>query len=87
MGLLTLLTLPISAPLLGGKWVLQTLLDEAQRQYYDTAAIRQQLAEAEQRFLRGEIDEGTFDRIEEDLLLRLVEARDFHQSKQDNASV
>src|SRR4051812_42592150 len=82
MGLLKLLTFPVSGPVAGGRWVMQTLLDEAQRQYYDTNVIRQKLAEAEQQFLNGQIDEQTFDQLEDELFQRLIEARDYHQSRQ-----
>jgi len=73
--LLKLLTFPVSGPVSGGKWVLQTLLDEAERRYYDPAAIHQELAEAQRRFDAGEIDEATFEKSEEQLLERLLEAR------------
>ena len=82
MGLLKLLTFPVSGPLLGGKWVLQTVLDEAERRYYDPAAIRAEMAELERRHGAGEIDEETFDRCEEALLQRLLEARDYQQRKE-----
>src|SRR4051812_32594411 len=45
MGLLRLLTFPVSGPIAGTKWALQTLLNEAERRYYDEAAIRQEMAE------------------------------------------
>ena len=83
MGLLKLLTFPVSGPVMGGRWVLQTLLDEAQRRYYDLDDIREQLAAAERQFMNGEIEEQTFERTEEALLQRLMEARDFHQSRQE----
>jgi hypothetical protein len=79
--LLKLLTFPVSVPLLGGKWVLQTVLDEAERRYYDPDAIRAELAEVERRHQAGEIDDDTFDRWEEALLERLLEARDYQQRK------
>ena len=83
--LLKLLTFPVSVPLLGGKWVLQTVLDEAERRYYDPDAIRAELAEVERRHQAGEIDEDTFDRWEEALLERLLEARDYQQRKASEA--
>ena len=42
MGLLKLLTFPVSGPVAGTHWVLRTLLDEAERRYYDEEAILQQ---------------------------------------------
>ena len=55
LGLFKLLTFPVSMPLSGGRWVLQTLLDEAERRYYDEAAIRQEMAELERQLTTGEI--------------------------------
>lgn len=82
MGLFKLLTFPVSGPLMGGKWVLQTLLDEAERRYYDEAAIRHEMAELEKRLLAREIDDETFDRHEEALLERLLEAREYRLRKE-----
>jgi len=82
MGLLKLLTFPVSAPLGGGRWVLQILLDEAERRYYDPAAIQQELAAVERQFRAGEIDEATFDQMEESLLQRMLEARDYRRRKE-----
>jgi len=81
VGLFKLLTLPVSGPASAGRWVLQTLLDEAERRYYDTDDIRQKLLAAEQQFMAGQIDEHTFERTEEELLARLLEARDYHMSR------
>jgi cytochrome c-type biogenesis protein CcmI len=81
MGLLKLLTFPVSLPLAGGRWTLQTLLNEAERRYYDEAAIRQQMAELERQMMAGEIDDATFDAQEEALFERLLEAREYHQWK------
>src|SRR5437660_1262894 len=67
MGLLKLLMLPVSAPLAGGQWVLQTILDEAKRRYYDTPSILEEMAEAERSHRSGAIDDETFDRWEEAL--------------------
>jgi len=83
---LKLLTFPVSGPVMGGRWVLQTLLDEAERRYYDMDDIRQQLAALERQFIEGEIDERTFERTEEALLQRLMEAREFHRSRSSKAS-
>jgi len=82
MGLLKLLTFPVSGPIAGTKWALQTLLNEAERRYYDESAIRQEMAELERQMLAGQIDDGSFDRAEEALLERLLQARQYHQQKQ-----
>lgn len=73
--LLKLLTFPISGPM----WVAQVVLDEAERQYYDEAAIHRQMAELEDSFNAGDIDRDTFERREEALLQRLIDARAYHR--------
>ena len=72
MGLLTgLLTLPL-APVRGTMWVAERLLEVAERQLNDPAAIEEQLLEAEERYERGEISEEEFELIEDELLRRLT---------------
>ncbi|MGW6989735.1 gas vesicle protein GvpG [Streptomyces sp. NPDC054946] len=79
MGLLTyILTLPV-APVRAVTWVAQRVVDKAEEEYYDPAPIWQQLAELEQQLLRGEIDQETFDRQEDELLDRLEEIAAFRQ--------
>ncbi|MGW7065026.1 gas vesicle protein GvpG [Streptomyces sp. NPDC054904] len=77
MGLLTyLLTLPV-APLRAVTWVAQRVVDQAEEEYYDPAPIWRRLAELEQQLLRGEIDQETFDRQEDELIDRLEEISEF----------
>ncbi|MFB6805234.1 gas vesicle protein GvpG [Streptomyces sp. NPDC056387] len=80
MGLLThLLTLPV-APVRAVTWVAQRVVDQAEEEYYDPAPIWRQLAELEQQLLRGEIDQETFDLLEDELIDRLSEIAEFrHQ--------
>ncbi|MFD7260091.1 gas vesicle protein GvpG [Streptomyces sp. NPDC059874] len=79
MGLLTrLLTLPI-APVRAVTWVAQRVVDKAEEEYYDPAPVWRRLAELEQQLLRGEIDEETFDRQEDELIDRLTEISAFRQ--------
>lgn len=79
MGLLThLLTLPV-APVRVVTWVAQRIVDKAEEEYYDPAPIWRSLAELEQQLLRGEIDEETFDRQEDELLDRLAEITAYRQ--------
>ena len=85
MGLFNFLTFPVSGPVLGAKWVLQTLLDEAERQYFDEAAIRREMADLESRLRAGQISDREFDRREEALFERLLEARQYRQRKQAEA--
>lgn len=71
MGLLgELLMLPM-APVRGTGWVLRQVVAEAEKQYYDPAAIQGELRRLEERLDAGEIDEAEFDRLEDDLLDRL----------------
>jgi cytochrome c-type biogenesis protein CcmI len=81
MGLLKLLTFPVSVPAAGGKWVLQTILDQAERQHYDVAAIQQQMAELAEQYQAGLVSDSEFDAREEALLQRLLEAREYHERK------
>ncbi len=75
MGLLThLATLPL-APVRGVAWVLEQVVEAAEREAYDPRPVEQELAELERRLLAGEIDEETFDRREDELLDRLEEMR------------
>jgi hypothetical protein len=72
MGLLTgLLTLPL-APVRGTIWVAERLLEEAERQLNDPEAIEQQLLAAEAAHERGELTDDEFERIEEELIDRLL---------------
>ncbi|MGA5451330.1 gas vesicle protein GvpG [Streptomyces umbrinus] len=71
MGLIgEVLMLPF-APVRGSLWAMQQVVAEAERQYYDPAAVRADLARLEQRLEAGEIDDAEFDRLEDELLDRL----------------
>jgi len=85
MGLFKLLTFPVSGPVIGGKWVLRTLLEEAERKHYDEAAIRQEMADLEAEHQTGRLSDAEFEQREEALLERLLEARQYHQRKQEEA--
>ena len=76
MGLLgILLTFPVSAPILTANAAIRTIINEAERQLYDEASIRQQLSAAERDHRTGALTSEQFAEIEESLLERLVEAR------------
>lgn len=79
MGLLRMMAFPITGPL----WIAQILKDEAERQLYDVDSIRQQMLALEQQLNSGEIDQETFDHLEERLLERVVEAREYHRRQQE----
>jgi hypothetical protein len=71
MGLIGgLLTLPL-APARGLIWVLDQVVEEAEREYYDPVRIRAELARAEAALEAGEIDEPEYLEIEDELLGRL----------------
>ncbi|WP_406724386.1 gas vesicle protein GvpG [Streptomyces sp. GD-15H] len=71
MGLISeVLLLPL-APARGSGWVIQQVLREAERIYYDPSAIRAELARLEEQLEAGEITEEEFDRQEDELLDRL----------------
>ncbi|MFF7837719.1 gas vesicle protein GvpG [Streptomyces ossamyceticus] len=71
MGLISEVLLLPFAPVRGSLWAVRQVLAEAERQYYDPAAVRAELARLEQRLDAGEIDEEEFDRLEDELLERL----------------
>jgi cytochrome c-type biogenesis protein CcmI len=73
MGLITgLLTLPL-APVRGVIWVAEKVEQEAERQYYDPAALQQQLEELEEQRAAGLIDDEEARALEELLVQRLIE--------------
>ncbi|MGW0762431.1 gas vesicle protein GvpG [Streptomyces sp. NPDC002814] len=73
MGLLSsLIGLPL-APLRGVGWVLERVVQEAERQYADPAPIHRELAELETDLLAGRITEEEFGLREDELLDRLEE--------------
>ncbi|MFG2433440.1 gas vesicle protein GvpG [Streptomyces sp. NPDC048508] len=73
MGLFTqIVTLPL-APVRGVGWVVEQVLETAENEYYDPAPVRARLAELERQLTDGEIDEETFDHVEDELLDKLEE--------------
>ncbi|TVL91323.1 gas vesicle protein GvpG [Streptomyces sp. SAJ15] len=55
-------------------WVLRQVVAEAEREYYDPARVRRELAALERQLTEGLIDEREFERREDALLDRLEEA-------------
>ncbi|MFI1016815.1 gas vesicle protein GvpG [Streptomyces sp. NPDC020965] len=81
MGLIgELLALP-AAPFRGSLWVLRKVVDEAERQFYDPAAVQAELARLAEQLEAGEIDEAAFDRQEDELLDRLETAQNREQGR------
>jgi hypothetical protein len=74
MGLVKELLLLPFAPVRGSAWVVGQVVREAERIYYDPAAIRLELDRLEELLEAGEIDEEEFDRAEDELLDRLETA-------------
>ncbi|KND29982.1 gas vesicle protein GvpG [Streptomyces acidiscabies] len=71
MGLIGEVLLLPFAPVRGSAWVIGQVLREAERIYYDPAAIRAELACLERLLTDGEITAEEFDRAEDQLLDRL----------------
>ncbi|MFD6372520.1 gas vesicle protein GvpG, partial [Streptomyces roseolus] len=64
MGLLDgILTLPL-APLRGTAWVIDQVLEAAEREYYDPAPVRARLAALVDDLENGRLDAEEFDRLE-----------------------
>ncbi|CAL9288862.1 gas vesicle protein GvpG [Streptomyces sp. SudanB182_2057] len=74
MGLISELVMLPLAPVRGGAWAIRQVLREAERIYYDPAAIRAELARLEELLMAGEITDEEFDRREDELLDRLETA-------------
>ncbi len=71
MGLIGgLLSLPL-APARGLVWVLDQAVAEAEAELHDPRRVRAELAEAAASLERGEIDEATYEELEQELLGRL----------------
>jgi hypothetical protein len=75
MGLLGLLTFPVSAPIGGVMWIAERILEQAEHEIYDIERIQGALVELELRYDLGEFDEETFMAMEDELLARLRVAR------------
>jgi hypothetical protein len=86
MGLISEILLLPFAPVRGSGWAIQQVVREAERIYYDPAAIQAELAGLEQRLEAGEISEEEFDRLEDDLLDRLEAARNRNAATNDGTT-
>ncbi|MGW0761267.1 GvpL/GvpF family gas vesicle protein [Streptomyces sp. NPDC002814] len=74
MGLISEVLLLPFAPVRGSLWVIEQVVREAERIYYDPATIQAELARLEELLEAGEITEEEFDRLEDELLDRLETA-------------
>jgi hypothetical protein len=72
MGLITgLLTLPL-APVRGVAWIAEQVRQEAERQWMDPAALQEALADIQARRGAGLIEDAEADRLEGELIERLL---------------
>ena len=72
-GLVTgLVTWPL-APVRGTIWVAEQVLEEAQREWYDPAAIQRQLDDVAASRAAGDLTAEEADSLEEELVQRLLE--------------
>ncbi|MEU9991442.1 gas vesicle protein GvpG [Streptomyces sp. NPDC007971] len=79
MGLLNqILTFPL-APVRGVSWVVDRVVEAAEREYYDPEPVERELAALERALLDGRIDQKTFEEHEELLLDRLEEIAAFQR--------
>jgi hypothetical protein len=70
-----LLTLPL-APVRGTVWLAERIQEQAEAELYDEDVIRAQLMEIDARREAGEIDEEEATQAEDQLLERLIAARE-----------
>ena len=74
MGLITgLLTWPL-APVRGVAWIAEQVRQEAERQWMDPAAVHEALDDVQARREAGLIDDNEADRLEDELIDRLLES-------------
>jgi hypothetical protein len=72
MGLITrILTLPL-APATSAAWIAEQVRQEAERQWRDPAALQRALADVQARREAGLIDDAEADRLEDELIERLL---------------
>ena len=69
--ILGLLTLPL-APVRGVVWLADQILEEAERQWYDPAAIQAALLDVQEKREAGELRDDEAEQLEEELVSRLL---------------
>jgi hypothetical protein len=82
MGLITglvtgIVTWPL-APVRGTVWVAEQVLREAERQWYDPALLQRELDDVAARRNAGDLTADEADRLEEELVQRLLEGPASH---------
>jgi Gas vesicle protein G len=74
MGLIiSLLTWPL-APVRGVAWIAEQVRQEAEREWMDPGALHEALADVQARREAGLIDDTEADRLEDELIERLLES-------------
>ena len=66
----------ILAPVKGVAWLAQQIADEANRQLFDEASIKESLERLQELHEAGEVSEKEFQELEDKLLARLQKARE-----------
>ena len=80
MGLITgILTWPL-APVRGVAWIAEQVRQEAERQWLDPAAIQDALEDVQARRDAGLIDDAEADRLEDELIERLLASEELYGS-------
>jgi hypothetical protein len=80
MGLITgLLTLPL-APVRGVAWIAEQVRQEAEREWNDPAALQDALDDVQARREAGLIDDAEADRLEDELIERLLASEQLYNS-------
>ncbi len=77
--LLKLLALPITAPVSGFEFILNTLKDAAERELYDEGRLRDELLLLNLRLDEGELTEQQFKEREQEIIARMRAARERRQ--------
>jgi cytochrome c-type biogenesis protein CcmI len=81
MGLISgLLTWPL-APVRGVAWIAEQVRQEAERQWMDPAAIQEALDDVQARREAGLIDDDEADRLEEELIQRLLDSEPYESGE------
>lgn len=75
-----ILTLPISGPLGGFKFILGQIQEMAERELMDEGRIREQLLLLQLRLDEGEISEEQYQEDEAEIMARLRLAREYRQA-------
>jgi hypothetical protein len=75
MGLISLVTWPITGPARAGWWVLEQIVEQAEAEFYDEQRILEQMRHLAAQLDAGELSEDEHARQEEALVHRLLEAR------------